>query len=123
MKKLRRHVLDHQGYAAHCSAFPASQTSQQEPSLHDILVRYQNGLDISQFITTTAVKASAEQQFANRVGKVDPLTEVPKYIKDVFKDIPQLDENGNPVENRVNDDGKKVEDVQTNVQNGEKVES
>ena len=48
MKKLRRHVLDHQGYAAHCSAFPASQTSQQEPSLHDILVRYQNGLDISQ---------------------------------------------------------------------------
>lgn len=116
MKKLRRHILDHQGYVSHCGAFPPSQTSQQEPSLHDILVRYQNGLDISQFITTTAVKATAEQQFANRVGKVDPLTEIPKYIKDVFKDIPQLDENGNPVENRVNDDEKKVEDVQTNVE-------
>lgn len=118
--KIRRNILNHKGCRTQCGTFPPSQTSQQEPTLHDILVRYQNGLDISQFITTTAVKASAEQQFANRVGKVDPLTEIPKYIKDVFKDIPELDKNGNPVENN---DGKKVEDVQTNVVNKESNES
>ena len=115
--RIRRNILNHKGCRTQCGAFPKSQTSQQEPSLHDILVRYQNGLDISQFVTTTAVKASAEQQFANRVGKVDPLTEVPKYIKDVFKGVPQLDENGNPVENLVNDNEKKVDDVHTNVEN------
>lgn len=117
MLKIKRNIINGVRHCGGSVSFPASQTSQQEPSLHDILVRYQNGLDISQFVTTTAVKASAEQQFANRVGKVDPLTEVPKYIKEVFKDIPQLDENGNPVENSINDNEKKVVDVQTNVEN------
>lgn len=111
MLKIKRNIINGVRHSGGSVVFPCSQTSQQEPSLHDILIRYQNGLDISQFVTTTAVKASAEQQFANRVGKVDPLTEIPRYIDDVFKDIPQLKDDGEPVENPVN-----VDNVQTNVE-------
>lgn len=123
MKKvLKRHILNHKGYTAVCGVpFPPSATSQQEPSLYDLLVRYQNGLDISNYVTTTAVKATAQQQFTNRIGKVDFLTEIPEYIKSVQREEnftpPVLDENGEPVKNRVNDSEKKVENIQTNVQN------
>ena len=109
MKKIVRHILEWSGKPCR-SSYPPSETSQVEPTLHDLLVRYQNGLDISQFVTTPAVKASAEQQFANRVGKVDPLTEIPNHINKVFKveQVPEIDVNGNK---------KKVENVQQNVEN------
>lgn len=57
------------------------ETSQLEPNLHDILVAFQQGKDVSQFIAMPAVKATAEQQFKNRVGKVDPLTEFSEIVK------------------------------------------
>lgn len=123
MKKvLKRHILEHKGYTlTGGEPFPPSATSQQEPSLYDLLVRYQNGLDISSYVTTTAVKATAQQQFTNRIGKVDFLTEIPEYIKSVQREEnftpPVLNEKGEPIENAVNDDSKKVENVQTNVQN------
>lgn len=62
--------------------FPASKTSQVEPSLHELLVAYQKGENIDKYISS-AVKASADLQFKNRVGKVDPLTEIPDYIRQV----------------------------------------
>lgn len=98
MKTIKRHILNHSGYRLCGKAYPASETSQQEPSLHDLLVRYQNGLDISNYITQTAVKATAEQQFANRVGKVDPLTEVPEYINRVFRNNGSVETNAVPTE-------------------------
>lgn len=112
MKKIIRHILEYSGKPCR-SSYPPSETSQVEPTLHDLLVRYQNGLDISQFVTTPAVKATAEQQFSNRVGKVDPLTEVPAYINKVFKteQPPEIDVNGNE---------KKIETVQTNVEENTK---
>lgn len=57
------------------------ETSQLEPNLHDILVAFQQGKDVSQFVTMPAAKATAEQQFKNRVGKVDPLTEFSEFVK------------------------------------------
>lgn len=65
--------------------YSPSQTSQVEPNLHEILVAYQRGEDISQFVTLSAAKATAEQQFKNRLGKVDPLTEFSDYIKSESK--------------------------------------
>lgn len=61
--------------------YPPSQTNQREPSLRELLVKYQRGEDISDYITLTAEKATAEQQFQNRVGKVDPLTEIESLVK------------------------------------------
>lgn len=61
--------------------FPPSETSQLEPNLHDILVAYSNGQDVSEYIRMPASKATAEQQFTNRIGKVDPLTEISDYVK------------------------------------------
>ena len=91
--KIKRNILEHRGGKITAS-FPPSQTSQQEPSLHEILVRYQNGLDISNFVTTQASKATADMQFSNRVGKTDFLTEIPQHIKKVAvaerkKEVPQ----------------------------------
>lgn len=62
--------------------FPASKTSQVEPSLRELLVAYQKGENIDKYISS-AVKASADLQFKNRVGKVDPLTEIPDFIRQV----------------------------------------
>lgn len=61
--------------------YPPSQTSQDEPNLRDILVAYSRGQDVSEYIRKPAAKATAEQQFTNRIGKVDFLTEIPDYIK------------------------------------------
>lgn len=61
--------------------YPASQTNQREPSLRELLIKYQRGEDISDYITISADKATAEQQFKNRFAKVDPLTEIESYVK------------------------------------------
>jgi len=61
--------------------YPPTQTNQREPSLRELLVKYQRGEDISDYITMSAEKATAEQQFKNRVGKVDPLTELETIVK------------------------------------------
>lgn len=61
------------------------QTSQLEPNLREILVAYQRGEDVSQYVTMSAAKATAEQQFKNRVGKVDPLTEFEEIVKSEIK--------------------------------------
>lgn len=107
MLKIKRNVINGFPRLKNVENFPPSATSQQEPSLYDLLVRYQNGLDISNYVTTTAVRATAQQQFTNRVGKVDFLTEIPDYIKSVQREEnftpPVLKENGEPVENSVTD--------------------
>lgn len=61
--------------------FPPSQTSQDEPNLREILVAYSRGQDVSEYIRKPAAQASAEQQFTNRIGKVDYLTEMSDYVK------------------------------------------
>lgn len=61
--------------------FPPSRTSQDEPNLRDILVAYSRGQDVSQYFRVPAVKATAEQQFTNRIGKVDYLTEMSDYVR------------------------------------------
>lgn len=61
--------------------YSPSQTSQDEPNLHDILVAYSRGQDVSEYIRKPAAKATAEQQFTNRIGKVDYLTEMSDYVK------------------------------------------
>lgn len=58
------------------------QTSQLEPNLREILVKYSRGEDVSDYIRMPATKATAEQQFTNRIGKVDPLTEMQDYVKE-----------------------------------------
>ena len=58
------------------------QTSQLEPNLREILVKYSRGEDVSDYIRMPATKATAEQQFTNRLGKVDPLTEMQDYVKE-----------------------------------------
>lgn len=65
--------------------YPSSETSQMEPSLHDILVAYSRGDDVSEFIRMPASKATAEQQFMNKIGKVDFLTESEQYVKNAVK--------------------------------------
>ena len=60
--------------------YPPSQTSQLEPNLRDILVAYSRGEDVSDYIRMPAVKATAEQQFTNRIARVDPLTELQDYV-------------------------------------------
>lgn len=129
MLKLRRNkynrVCKHQG-----GNFPPSQTTQQEPSLYDLLVRYQNGLDISSYVTTNAVSATANQWFTNRVGKTDFLTEIPEYITEVkrqeevskskvdgTKKFDNLMSNYQPPEIDANGNEKVSESVQQNVQN------
>lgn len=112
MKKIRRNILEYVGKCSSCVVFPPSQTSQFEPSLHEILVRYQSGLDISKYITTQASRASADMQFSNRVGKVDFLTEVPRFINKVAKD-----EEKHLSENRINDEKNVDEGLQPNVDN------
>lgn len=57
------------------------ETSQLEPNLRELLIKYQQGMDITDYVTLPAAKATAEVQFQNRVAKVDPLTEIPAYIK------------------------------------------
>lgn len=57
------------------------ETSQLEPNLRELLIKYQQGLDITDHVYLPAAKATAEVQFKNRVAKVDPLTEIPDYIK------------------------------------------
>lgn len=57
------------------------ETSQLEPNLRELLIKYQQGMDISDHIILPAAKATADQQFRNRVAKVDPLTEIPEYIQ------------------------------------------
>lgn len=61
--------------------YPVCKTSQLEPNLREILVAYQRGEDVSEFIRLPASKATAEQQFQNKFGKVDPLTEIEQYVK------------------------------------------
>lgn len=61
--------------------YPPSQTSQEEPNLHEILVAYSRGQDVSQYLRKPAAQATAEQQFTNRIGKVDYLTEMSDYVK------------------------------------------
>lgn len=61
--------------------FSPSQTSQDEPNLHEILVAYSRGEDVSQYVRKPAAQATAEQQFTNRIGKVDYLTEMSDYVK------------------------------------------
>lgn len=61
--------------------YPTSRTSQDEPNLHEILVAYSRGEDVSQYIRKPAAQATAEQQFTNRIGKVDYLTEMSDYVK------------------------------------------
>lgn len=61
--------------------YPPSQTSQDEPNLHEILVAYSRGQDVSQYLRKPASQATAEQQFTNRIGKVDYLTEMSDYVK------------------------------------------
>lgn len=61
--------------------FSPSQTSQNEPNLHEILVAYSRGEDVSQYLRKPAAQATAEQQFTNRIGKVDYLTEMSDYVK------------------------------------------
>lgn len=61
--------------------YPPSETNQREPSLRELLVKYQRGEDISDFVSLPAEKATAEQQFKNRFAKVDPLTEIEQYVK------------------------------------------
>lgn len=61
--------------------YPKSQTTQDEPSLRDILIRYQRGENISDYVHEPAQKATAEQQFKNKFAKVDPLTEIETYVK------------------------------------------
>lgn len=63
-----------------CLIYPESQTSQLEPSLHELLVKYSHGEDISSYISS-APQATAEMQFQNRIGKVDYLTEMETYVK------------------------------------------
>lgn len=70
--------------------YPPSQTNQREPSLRELLVKYQRGEDISDYITVYAEKATAEQQFKNRVGKVDPLTEFESIVKTEIEKANQL---------------------------------
>lgn len=60
--------------------YPPSQTSQLEPNLREILVAYSRGEDISDYIRMPAAKATAEQQFTNRIARVDPLTELQDYV-------------------------------------------
>lgn len=61
--------------------FPPSQTSQDEPNLREILVAYSRGQDVSEYIRKPAALATADQQFSNRIGKVDYLTEMSDYVK------------------------------------------
>lgn len=70
--------------------YSTCQTSQLEPNLHDILVAYQHGEDVSEYIRIPAVKATAEQQFTNRIGKVDPLTEIHDYVANEVKTANEL---------------------------------
>lgn len=56
------------------------ETTQLEPNLRELLVKYQQGLDITDHVYLPAAKATADVQFKNRVAKVDPLTEIPQYI-------------------------------------------
>lgn len=61
--------------------YTPSQTSQAEPNLRDILVAYSRGQDVSQYIRKPAAQATAEQQFTNRIGKVDYLTEMSDFVQ------------------------------------------
>lgn len=61
--------------------FPECQTSQLEPNLREILVSYQRGEDVSDYVRLPATKATASQQFKNKFAKVDPLTELEQYVK------------------------------------------
>lgn len=61
--------------------YSTCETSQLEPNLRELLVKYQQGMDITDHITLPATKATAEVQFKNRIAKVDPLTEIPAYIR------------------------------------------
>lgn len=62
--------------------YSPSQTSQDEPNLREILVAYSRGQDVSQYIRKPAAQATAEQQFTNRIGKVDYLTEMSDYVNE-----------------------------------------
>lgn len=62
--------------------YSPSQTSQDEPNLRDILVAYSRGQDVSEYVRKPAAQATAEQQFTNRLGKVDYLTEMSDYVKE-----------------------------------------
>lgn len=82
IRRNNRYVVSHDREKV---IYPTSETSQLEPSLHDILVAYSRGEDVSQFIRMPASKATAEQQFMNKVGKVDFLTETEQYVKQAVK--------------------------------------
>lgn len=110
---IRRKVLN----TSFCSSnveYPASETTQNEPTLHDILVRYQNGLDVSQYIHEKAAQATADLQFMNKLGKVDPLTEIPAHIRKLAA-REEADLKNKVADNSLNDNEKKVDDVQANV--------
>lgn len=81
--------------------YPPSQTSQDEPNLHDILVAYSRGDDVTQYLRKPATQATAEQQFTNRIGKVDYLTEMSDYVKqqvDKANKAVALDKNSTTIE-------------------------
>lgn len=73
--------------------YPPSQTNQREPSLRELLVKYQRGEDISDYVTVSAEKATAEQQFQNKFAKVDPLTEIEDYVKKEQRKASEMVEN------------------------------
>lgn len=82
IRRNKRYVVSHDRETL---VYPTSETSQLEPSLHDILVAYSRGEDVSQFIRLPAAKATAEQQFLNKLGKMDFLTETEQYVKQSVK--------------------------------------
>lgn len=73
--------------------YPKSETTQDEPNLRDILIRYQRGENISDFIHEPAHRATADQQFKNKFAKVDPLTEIESYVKQESRKASEMVEN------------------------------
>lgn len=118
-----RRNIKYTGVAARPSnpVYPQSQTTQDEPSLRDILIRYQRGENISDYVHEPSQRATAEQQFKNKFAKVDPLTEIEHYVKQETRKANELVEN----EKRTKNAKKASQDTppqstETSVENSEK---
>lgn len=82
IRRNKRYTVTHRD-ATNELLYSPCETTQLEPNLRELLVKYQQGLDITDHVYLPAAKATADVQFKNRVAKVDPLTEIPQYIAGV----------------------------------------
>lgn len=92
--------------------YPVNQTSQMEPNLYEILVAYQRGDDVSDYIRVPAVRATSDLQFRNRECKVDYLTEMQDYIKKEVNHANRLMEDDKNKSD--NSNNKQINDKQIN---------